>query len=158
MTTSDVTTKNDEEVTTSDATTENGEEVTTSDAIKKLETTSGNNGSEITSSKKRKTTNKILEKVPKATRVKTVKTAKKSLLITWIKVKDAKGYEIQVATDKKFKKNKKTTVIKKAKTVKQKIKKLKGKKKYFVRIRAYKFNGRIKVYSGWSKVKSGKTK
>lgn len=158
VTTSDVTTKNDEEVTTPDATTENGEEVTTTDATKEPEITSVNNGSEITSSKKQQTTSKNVEKEPKATRVKKVKSAKKSLIVTWLKVKEVKGYEIQVATDKKFKKNRKTVFIKKAKIVKQKIKKLKGKKKYFVRIRAYKFNGRIKVYSGWSKVKSGKTK
>lgn len=72
--------------------------------------------------------------------------------------KSIKGYEIQVTTDKKFKKNKKTVLVKKTKTVKQKIKKLKAKKKYFVRIRTYKMIGKRKVYSGWSNVKTGKTK
>lgn len=122
------------------------------------ETTSKKNGSETTSSKKQQTTKKINVKAPKATKVKTVKSAKKSLLITWLKVKEVKGYEIQVATDKKFKKNKKTVLVKKTKTVKQKIKKLKAKKKYFVRIRTYKMIGKRKVYSGWSNVKTGKTK
>ena len=122
------------------------------------ETTSKKNGSETTSSKKQQTTKKVNVKAPKTTKVKTVKAAKKSLLITWLKVKEAKGYEIQVATDKKFKKNKKTVLVKKTKTVKQKIKKLKAKKKYFVRIRTYKMIGKRKVYSGWSNVKTGKTK
>ena len=48
--------------------------------------------------------------------------------------------------------------MKKTKTVKQKIKKLKAKKKYFVRIRTYKMIGKRKVFTGWSNVKSGKTK
>lgn len=174
-TTPDVTTENGEEITTPDVTTENGEVVATSnetgknsetttaqlpttDATKEPERTSVNNGSEIISSKKQQTTSKNVEKEPKTTRVKKVKSAKKSLIVTWLKVKEVKGYEIQVATDKKFKRNRKTVVVKKAKIVKQKIRKLKGKKKYFVRIRAYKFNGRIKVYSGWSNVKTGKTK
>ena len=149
-------------VATSNETGKNSETTTaqlpTTDATKEPERTSVNNGSEIISSKKQQTTSKNVEKEPKTTRVKKVKSAKKSLIVTWLKVKEVKGYEIQVATDKKFKRNRKTVVVKKAKIVKQKIRKLKGKKKYFVRIRAYKFNGRIKVYSGWSNVKTGKTK
>ena len=62
-----------------------------------------------------------------------------------------KGYQIQLATDKKFKKNKKTVTISKQKTTKTTVKKLKAKKKYYVRIRTYKnvkYKGKtIKVYS-----------
>ena len=65
------------------------------------------------------------------------------------------GYEIQLATDKKFKKNKKTVTIKKQKTT---VKKLKAKKKYYVRVRTYKIVNGKKVYSSWSKIKSVKTK
>ena len=68
------------------------------------------------------------------------------------------GYEIQLATDKKFKKNKKTITIKKQKTTKATVKKLKAKKKYYVRVRTYKTVNGKKVYSAWSKIKTVKTK
>lgn len=74
------------------------------------------------------------------------------------KVSGVKGYQIQLATDKKFKKNKKSITIKKQKTTKNKVKKLKAKKKYYVRVRTYKTVKGKKVYSSWSKVKSIKTK
>ena len=47
---------------------------------------------------------------------------------------------------------------KEAKTTKNKVKKLKAKKKYYVRVRTYKTVNGKKVYSSWSKVKSIKTK
>lgn len=87
---------------------------------------------------------------------------KKAITVKWKKVKTIKGYQIQLATDKKFKKNKKTVTISKQKTTKTTVKKLKAKKKYYVRIRTYKnvkYKGKtIKVYSSWSKVKTLKTK
>ena len=87
---------------------------------------------------------------------------KKAITVKWKKVKTIKGYQIQLATDKKFKKNKKTVTISKQKTTKATVKKLKAKKKYYVRIRTYKnvkYQGKtIKVYSSWSKVKTIKTK
>ena len=95
---------------------------------------------------------------PKSTNTKKIKAAKKAILVTWKKVSGVKGYQVQVATDKKFKKNKKTVNIKKQKTTKTTIKKLKAKKKYYVRVRTYKIVNGKKVYSSWSKVKSVKTK
>ena len=95
---------------------------------------------------------------PKSTNTKKIKAAKKAISVTWKKVSGVKGYQIQVATDKKFKKNKKTVTIKKQKTTKTTVKKLKAKKKYYVRVRTYKTVNGKKVYSAWSKVKSVKTK
>ena len=95
---------------------------------------------------------------PKSTNTKKIKAAKKAISVTWKKVSGVKGYQIQVATDKKFKKNKKTVTIKKQKTTKTTVKKLKAKKKYYVRVRTYKIVNGKKVYSSWSKVKSVKTK
>ena len=95
---------------------------------------------------------------PKSTNTKNIKTAKKAILVTWKKVSGVKGYQVQVATDKKFKKNKKTVTIKKQKTTKTTVKKLKAKKKYYVRVRTYKIVNGKKIYSSWSKVKSVKTK
>ena len=97
-------------------------------------------------------------KKPATTKVKKVKATKKSLTIKWSKVKGASGYEIQVATDKKFKKNKKSILVKKQETTSAKIKKLKSKKKYYVRVRTYKVVGRKKVYSSWINGKATKTK
>ena len=95
---------------------------------------------------------------PKSAKIKKVKSAKKAISVEWKKVSGVKGYQVQVATDKKFKKNKKTVTVKKQKTTRVTIKKLKAKKKYYVRIRTYKTVNGKKVYSSWSKVKSVKTK
>ena len=95
---------------------------------------------------------------PKSAKIKKVKSAKKAVSVQWKKVSGVKGYQVQVATDKKFKKNKKTATVKKQKTTKVTIKKLKAKKKYYVRIRTYKTVKGKKIYSSWSKVKSVKTK
>ena len=95
---------------------------------------------------------------PKSAKIKKVKAAKKAIAVEWKKVSGVKGYQIQVATDKKFKKNKKTATVKKQKTTKVTVKKLKAKKKYYVRIRTYKTVNGKKVYSSWSKVKTVKTK
>ena len=95
---------------------------------------------------------------PKSAKFKKVKSAKKAISVEWKKVGGVKGYQVQLATDKKFKKNKKTVNIKKQKTTKTTVKKLKAKKKYYVRIRTYKIVNGKKVYSSWSKVKSVKTK
>lgn len=95
---------------------------------------------------------------PKSAKIKKVKAAKKAVSVEWKKVSGVKGYQVQVATDKKFKKNKKTATVKKQKTTKVTIKKLKAKKKYYVRIRTYKTVKGKKIYSSWSKVKTVKTK
>lgn len=104
-----------------------------------------------------KETKDIVVKKPKTSKIKKIKKTKKSLKITWKKVKGVNGYQIQYSTSSKFKKAKKIT-IKKAKITSKTIKKLKAKKKYYVRIRTYiTVNGK-KKYSDWSKKKSQKTK
>ena len=99
---------------------------------------------------------------PKKPSIKKLKAKKKSIEVMWSKVKGIKGYQIQIATDKKFKKNKKMVTVKKQKTTIITVKKLKTKKNYYVRIRTYKIKktkGKsTKVYSFWSKVKKVKTK
>ena len=104
------------------------------------------------------TTAKSTVSKPKKTSIKKLKKGKKSITILWAKSAGVKGYQIQLATDKKFKKNKKIITIKKQKTTKKTVKKLKSKKKYFVRVRTYKTVNGKKVYSSWSKIKSVKTK
>ena len=68
------------------------------------------------------------------------------------------GYQIKLATNSKFKKNKKTVNIIGYKTKSKRIEKLKGGKKYFVKIRTYKKVNGKKCYSTWSQVKKVKTK
>ena len=97
-------------------------------------------------------------KKPKSTSIKKAKGSKKAVALEWKKVSGVKGYQVQVATNKKFKKNKKTVNIKRQKTTKTTVKKLKAKKKYYVRVRTYKIVNGKKVYSSWSKVKTVKTK
>lgn len=94
---------------------------------------------------------------PKSTKIKSLNKAKKSLKVTWKKVKNINGYQLQYSMSKKFK-NAKTITIKKAKTTSKTIKKLKSKKRYYVRIRTYKVVNGKKYYSKWSKTKSQKTK
>ncbi|MDD6659764.1 MAG: InlB B-repeat-containing protein [Eubacteriales bacterium] len=120
-------------------------------------TTVANTAAPTTATQVEQTTTKAVAK-PKAAKFKKVKGSKKAIALTWAKVKGVKGYQIQVATDKKFKKNKKTVTIKKQKTTKTTVKKLKAKKKYFVRIRTYKTVNGKKVYSSWTKAKTVKTK
>lgn len=104
-----------------------------------------------------KKSNKTVKK-PKNTKIKKLTSKKANLTITWSKISGVKGYQIQVATDKKFKKNKKTVTIKKQKATKKTIKKLKSGKKYYVRIRTYKVSKNKKVYSSWTKAKKVKIK
>ena len=91
----------------------------------------------------------IKAKSPKAKRVK----------LTWKKSKGGvTGYEIQVARNKKFTKSLKTYTLKKAKKAAKTIKKLKSKKKYFVRVRAYVVVDNVKYFGKWSKAKKAKCK
>ena len=100
---------------------------------------------------------------PKATSISSLKAGSKKFTVKWKKqATQTTGYQVQVATNKKFKKNKKTVTIKKQKTTKTTVKKLKAKKKYYVRVCTYKtvkINGKsIRIYSGWSKTKTVTTK
>ena len=90
----------------------------------------------------------------KITKAKNVKT--KKLTVKWKKVSKAKGYQIQIATNKKFTKGKKTKTL--SKTT-YSFKKLKKNKYYYVRIRAYVYDSNHKkVYGSWSTAKKVKIK
>lgn len=90
----------------------------------------------------------------KITKAKNVKT--KKLTVKWKKTSKAKGYQIQIASNKKFTKGKKTKTL--SKTT-YSFKKLKKNKYYYVRVRAYVYNSNHKkVYGSWSAVKKVKIK
>ena len=106
--------------------------------------------------KKQSTPSKTVKvKAPSKVKLTSAKNGKgKKLTVKWKKVTGAKDYQLQYAMNKKFKK-KKSVQTKKTKYT---IKKLKKKKTYYIRVRAYKMNGRKKVYGKWSTVKKVKIK
>lgn len=91
-----------------------------------------------------------------------LKAKKKGIKVSWKKVSGASGYQIQYSLNKKFKKGKKyktkSVLVKKGKTTKKVLKKLKSKKTYYVRVRAYVVVNGVKKFSAWSKKKKVKVK
>lgn len=94
---------------------------------------------------------------PAKTKVQKISTGKKSITVQWKKISNISAYQVQIATNKKFTKNKKTFKVSK-KSTKVKIKNLKAKKKYYVRVRSYKTVNGKRNYSKWSAIKTVKTK
>ena len=79
---------------------------------------------------------------------------KKTAKLSWSKVSKANGYDIYRSTKKKkgFKK------IKTTKKTSYTCKKLKGKKKYFFKVKSYRVIYGVKIYSNFSKVAKVKVK
>ena len=88
--------------------------------------------------------------------ISSLKKGKKKLTVYLKNYSGLDGVQIQYSTSKKFTKKKTKTVA--TKKASKTIKKLKSKKKYYVRVRGYKIVNGKKVYSSWSKVKSIKVK
>lgn len=102
--------------------------------------------------------------VPKGTTVAKLQGGKKSLTVKWKAQKtQTTGYQLQYSTAKNFTKNTTKWInVGNNKSTAKTVKKLKAKKKYYVRIRTYKKvktqKGYVTIYSSWSKVKTVKTK
>ena len=108
-----------------------------------------------------KTIDKLAPTLP-AVKIANPKASKKAATVKWKKVskknqKKIAKIEIQYSLDKKFKTGVKTVYAKKS-AVSKKITKLKSKKIYYVRIRAYKKSGGSVHISKWSTVKRVKAK
>ena len=99
------------------------------------------------------------EIVPKAVTIKAPQAKKKAIVVKWAKgTGQLDGYQIQYSLKENFKKAKNVYVSSKKKTSAN-VKKLKAKKKYFVRVRVWKQGSSGDwCYSAWSKTKSVKTK
>lgn len=96
---------------------------------------------------------------PKTTSISKLSAKSKGFTVKWKKqATQTTGYQVQYSTNKKFKKGNKTVTVKGNKNTSKKISKLKGKKKYYVRVRTYKTVSKKNYYSSWSKVKSVTTK
>lgn len=96
-----------------------------------------------------------------AVKISKAKKAKKAFTVKWKKISKKNknkiaGIEVQYSLSKNFD----NAVTKKAKKTKKslKVKKLKAKTTYYVRVRAYKTINGVKHISSWSKVKKVKTK
>lgn len=89
--------------------------------------------------------------------IRSLKLKKKTIALKWTKVTGAGGYEIYRAT-KKSGKYKKIKTISKGTTVTYTNKKLKKKKTYYYKVRAYRIVAGTKYYSKFSAVKSKKVK
>ncbi len=99
--------------------------------------------------KKKYTPARVFQKKPKS--------GKKKVKLSWKKILKASGYQIFMSTRKKTG-YKKIVTIKKAKIVTYTKKKLKSKKTYYFRIRAYRKVGKKTYYGPYSKVKKVKIK
>lgn len=95
--------------------------------------------------------------IPKGTSISKLSKCSKGFTLKWKKQStQTSGYQIQYATNSKFK-SAKTKTVKSTKTTSAVISKLQKKKYYYVRIRTYKTVSGKKYYSSWSKVKKVKT-
>ncbi|MGN0528112.1 MAG: fibronectin type III domain-containing protein [Eubacterium sp.] len=95
---------------------------------------------------------------PKATSISSLSAGSKKFTVKWKKQStQVTGYQIQYSTSSKFT-SPKTVTVSSYKTTSKTISKLKGKKKYYVRVRTYKTVSGTKYYSNWSSAKSVTTK
>ncbi len=95
---------------------------------------------------------------PKKASLKKLTAKKAALTVKWVKDGKASGYEILLATNSRFTKNKKKVIVKSYKKTSTTVKRLKSKKLYYVKIRSYKLVNGKKIYGAYSKVKKLKTK
>ena len=94
--------------------------------------------------------------LPKGTAVKLF-TAKKAFTAKWTKIAGVTGYQVQYATNAKFRKAV-TKTVKGASKYSLAVKNLKGGARYYVRIRTYKTIGGKNYFSAWSPAKAVTTK
>ena len=104
-----------------------------------------------------KTANFII-KPKKPTQKKLKSKSKKQLNVSWKKDKNVSGYEIKYSTSSKFTRKTTKTVKAGKKSTGVTVKKLKSRKKYYVKLRSYKTINGKKYYSSYSSTKSIKTK
>ncbi len=91
-----------------------------------------------------------------ATKIKKLTAGKKSFTVNFAKKSGITGYQLQYSTNKSFKGAK--TLNLKSTTTSKTVKKLRSKKRYYVRIRTYKTVAGQKFYSSWSAKKYIKVK
>lgn len=103
------------------------------------------------------TTYRSYEIRPKTPTLKSVSKLSRGFLVKWSKVSSISGYQVQYSTNKKFTRSRIGTVEKKSATSAS-VRRLSARKKYYVRIRSFKYANGSTYYSSWSKVKNVTTK
>lgn len=98
------------------------------------------------------TTQSTVKKPSKVVIKKLLSKKKHTMKITWKKA-DSSGYQIMIANNKKMKKGKKTYLVRSKKKTTLTINKLKSRRRYYVKVRAYRTAGSKKIYGKWSQVK-----
>ena len=86
-----------------------------------------------------------------------LKAGARALTVSWKRVRGVTGYQVQYCLKKSFK-GAKTVTVKGEKKLKVTLKKLKSKKAYYVRVRAYRTVKGVKYCSAWSAAKRKATK
>ena len=91
-------------------------------------------------------------------KAKTVRSnSRKTMDVTWNKVRYVSGYQIQYSTSSKFDRYKVATINKSTK-LRRRISSLFSGKYYYVRMRTYRRVGGKTIYGGWSSVQRVKVK
>ena len=95
---------------------------------------------------------------PAKVKIRKLTPAGKAVAVKWSKGKKSQvtGYQVMIASDRNFTKNKKTVSIKGYAKNSVKFKKLKPGKRYYLKVSAYKKVNGVKIYSNWSNVKNVK--
>lgn len=93
---------------------------------------------------------------PKKTLIEKATAGRKKATLKWGKVSNSTGYQIVLATNRSFTKNKKEAFVKKSTS--KTVTKLKAKKTYYIKVRAYKTVKGKNIYAPYSKVLKLKTK
>ena len=91
---------------------------------------------------------------PQRNTITSLQTKKRNFNVKYKKDKKADGYYIYYATDSKFKKNLKKVKVSKNKTTEYTVKKLKSRRKYYVKVYSFKKSGKSIILSDSSKVKT----
>lgn len=113
-------------------------------------------GDEAYQSDAKKVTVKVL---PRKATLKSLKSNNPGqLTVSWSRQKEADGYVVEYAANKKFQKYVKKKIVRKNSVTKVTLNKLKEGKKYYIRIKAYKVINHKKVYGKPSRIMAKKIK
>ena len=103
-----------------------------------------------------KTVNVKVKKLAK-TNIKSVKSSKRQIRLSWQKKSGVQGYQVRYSPKNNFRGAKIKKIVGKSHT-KATLKNLKKNKKYYVGVRTYKKQNGVMLYSNWSKTKEVKVK
>ena len=88
--------------------------------------------------------------------IKSAKAQSGSITVNWNTVPSGKGYYIEISPSQYFDKDVKSKFVQKITKSSKTLSGFSSGKKYYVRMRSYKMNGKTRIFSGWSKVVSTK--